>query len=234
MFGSKSFQGGVAKMLTSLTCLLAASQICVAAPHSSQLSARDDHQLYSRRPTPEIQDFLDKINACDPYVPQGEAQFLDFTSAGDHMIGSQGFQGCFGVVLATKQGAIVGHYSQDPQDLAKAKTEIRDLYTEHNAQVGGAASYLYSAITYETGEVQQQDIYDEYVKLINDLTGKDPEHHSYTEAVELISEEDLDNENYDSDLLAGGIVVSNSGGGSADTNILFVTVDMQKDSTILK
>jgi hypothetical protein len=208
--------------------------VSIQANIYTRLSTRDDHQLYSRRPTPEIQDFLDKINACDPYVPQGEAQFLDFTPAGNHMIGSQGFAGCFGVVLATKQGAIVGHYSQDPQDLAKAKTEIPELYKKHNAQVGGAASYLYSAITYETGEVIQKDIYDEYVTFLNELTGKDPIHHKYTEAAELISEEDLDNDNYDSELLAGGIVVSNSGGGSADTNVLFVTVDMQRDSTVLE
>ncbi|CAJ0542997.1 Ff.00g003580.m01.CDS01 [Fusarium sp. VM40] len=231
MFGSKSFQGGVAKMLTSLTCLLAASQICVAAPHTSQLSTRDVHQLYSRRPTAEIQDFEDKIKACDPYVPQGEAQFLDFTPEGNHLIGSQGFQGCFGIVIATKQGAIVGHYSQDPQDLAKAKTEIRDLYNKHNAQVGGAPSYLYSAVEYPSGEVTQQDIYDQYVTFLNDLTGKDPVHHSYTEAANLLTDEQIDNEDYAEEFLAGGIVVSNSGGGSAETDILFVTIDMLRDST---
>ncbi|KAF9770143.1 hypothetical protein IL306_012343 [Fusarium sp. DS 682] len=236
MLGSKAFQNSWAKLLASLFFLLAASQLCIAAPYTSQLAVRDDQHLYARVTTPELDDYKRKLAASEEantMVGTGETSFIDFTPAGHHIMGSTAFAGCFGVILATKQGAIVGHYNLDQAGLNQAKKEIPDLYTKHNDLVGGAAPYLYSAITYETGDLVDANLFNEYKKFLKDLVGKDPEEHHYTEAAETIPEDDLFEGNYDENYVSGGFVVENSGGGEADTSIFFITIEHQRTSAQL-
>ncbi|KAF4988248.1 hypothetical protein FGRMN_9872 [Fusarium graminum] len=237
MLNSKSFQGGIAKVLVSLFSLIAVSQFCIAAPHypSSQVSTRDNRRLYARRPTPQIEDFQTKFDNSDPKVLQTQAEFISFTEDGPHLIGSNGFQGCFGIVLATKQGAIVGHYSQDPQSFATGTARIRELYEQNSAKVDGATPLLYSAVTYSTGAVISDSMRQDYVTFLKELTGKDATHHHYTEITEILeetlSEDDFLDGNFPEDLLSGALVVSNPGGGGANTEVLFVNLDMQRTST---
>ncbi|KAF5648840.1 hypothetical protein F25303_4868 [Fusarium sp. NRRL 25303] len=233
MLGSKSFQNGWAKLLASLFFLLAASQLCIAAPYTSQLSVRDDQHLYARVKTPELEAYeskLDDSKKADTYVNQDDTKFVDFTAAGNHVVGSSSFAGCFGVILATKQGAIVAHYNLDQNGLDTAKEKITNFYTEHNDKVGGADAHLYSAITYETGALVEENLYNEYKKFLKDLVGKEPQDHHYTEALETVSEEDLDNDNWDPEAVSGGFVVENPGGGNADTSIFFITIERQRVS----
>ncbi|RKK11880.1 hypothetical protein BFJ63_vAg5334 [Fusarium oxysporum f. sp. narcissi] len=236
MLGSKSFQNGWAKLLASLFFLLAASQLCTAAPYTTQLAVRDGQHLYSRVITPELDAYkrkLDASQAAGTYVGQDDTKFVDFTAAGDHVVGSSSFAGCFGVILATKQGTIVGHYNLDQAGLDNAKKEIPDLYSKHNDKVGGASAHLYSAVYYENGELVDGNLYNEYKKFLTDLIGSEPEDHHYTEAAETVPEEDLFEDKWDHDAVSGGFVVENSGGGGADTSIFFITIERQRTSAQL-
>ncbi|KAF5569459.1 hypothetical protein FPHYL_1987 [Fusarium phyllophilum] len=233
MLGSKGFQNSWAKLLASLFVLLAASQLCIAAPYTTELTVRDDQYLYARVKTPELEAYENKLDAskkANTYVNQDDTKFVDFTAAGNHVVGSSSFAGCFGVILATKQGAIVAHYNLDQNGLDTAKEKITDFYNEHNDKVGGAEAHLYSAITYETGTLVEENLYNEYKKFLTDLVGKEPKDHHYTEALETVSEADLDNDNWDPDAVSGGFVVENPGGGEADTSIFFITIERQKVS----
>ncbi|KAF5986644.1 hypothetical protein FCOIX_1458 [Fusarium coicis] len=233
MLGSKSFQNGWAKLLASLFFLLAASQLCIAAPYTNQLAVRDDHYIYARVKTPELEAYegkLDESKKADTYVNQDDAKFVDFTAAGNHIVGSSSFAGCFGVILATKQGAIVAHYNLDKGSLETAKGKITNFYNKHNDKVGGAEAHLYSAVHYPDEELFEESLYNESKNFIKDLVGKDPEDHHYTEAIETVSEDDLENESWDPDMVSGGFVVENSGGGDAKTSIFFITIEQQKVS----
>ncbi|KAF5546922.1 hypothetical protein FMEXI_5427 [Fusarium mexicanum] len=233
MLGSKNFQSGWAKLLASLFFLLAASQLCIAAPYTNQLAVREDYHIYARVKTPELEAYeskLDDSKKAGTYVNQDDTQFVDFTAAGNHVVGSSSFAGCFGVILATKQGAIVAHYNLDQNGLDTAKEKITNFYSEHNDKVGGADAHLYSAITYETGALVEENLYNEYKKFLTDLVGKPPQDHHYTEALETVSEADLDADNWDPEAVSGGFVVENSGGGEADTTIFFITIERQRVS----
>ncbi|KAF5550912.1 hypothetical protein FNAPI_7586 [Fusarium napiforme] len=233
MLSSKSFQNGWAKLLASLFFLLAASQVCIAAPYTNQLAVRDDQHIYARVMTPELEAYEKKLSEskkADTYVEQDQTKFVDFTAAGNHVVGSSSFAGCFGVILATKQGAIVAHYNLDQKGLDTAKKRITDEYNDHNDKVGGAEAHLYSAITYETGALVEENLYNEYKKFIKDLVGKEPQDHHYTEALETLSDEDLENENWDENAVSGGFVVENPGGGGADTSLFFITIERQRVS----
>ncbi|KAF5234713.1 hypothetical protein FANTH_12065 [Fusarium anthophilum] len=233
MLGSKSFQSGWAKLLASLFFLLAASQLCIAAPYTNQLAVREDYHIYARVKTPELEAYeskLDDSKKAGTYVNQDDTQFVDFTAAGNHVVGSSSFAGCFGVILATKQGAIVAHYNLDQNGLDTAKEKITNFYSEHNDKVGGAEAHLYSAITYETGALVEENLYNEYKKFLTDLVGKPPQDHHYTEALETVSEADLDADNWDPEAVSGGFVVENSGGGEAGTSIFFITIEKQRVS----
>ncbi|KAF5624511.1 hypothetical protein F52700_9680 [Fusarium sp. NRRL 52700] len=233
MLGSKSFQNGWAKLLASLFFLLAASQLCIAAPYTNQLAVRDDQHLYVRVQTPELEAYeskLDDSKKAGTYVNQDDTKFVDFTAAGNHVVGSSSFAGCFGVILATKQGAIVAHYNLDRNSLDTAKEKITNFYSEHNDKVGGAEAHLYSAVHYPDGSLVEENLYNEYKKFLTGLIGKEPEDHHYTEALETLSEEDLEAENWDENAVSGGFVVENSGGGDANTSIFFITIERQKVS----
>ncbi|KAF4338122.1 hypothetical protein FBEOM_8021 [Fusarium beomiforme] len=231
MLGSKAFQNSWAKLLASLFFLLTASQLCIAAPYSDQLAVRDDQRIYSRALTPELADYKRKIEAADAdktIVGTSETKFFDFTPAGNHLTGSSSFAGCFGVIIATKQGAIIGHYNLDQAGLDKAKDEIPALYKEHNDLVGGGAPHLYSAVEYETGELVEPNLFNEYKRFLNELVGTDPAEHTYTEVGEIIVNEDL--EEWDDDFVSGGFVVENAGGGKADTRLFFINIEHMKGS----
>ncbi|KAF4445358.1 hypothetical protein F53441_10907 [Fusarium austroafricanum] len=231
MFSSKSFQGSFAKLLASLFFLLAAAQLCIAAPYSTQLSVRDDHHLYARKSTPELEEYKRKLEASTR-VQQDSTQFMDFTPAQNHMIASDGFQGCFGVILATKQGAVVGHYNQDKEHFEQAKKEIGDYYRDHNDVLGGAATFVYAAYNHREQHIIEQDLLDKYKDFLRELTGNEPKEHTYTEAIETLTDEELDTIGWDEDAIAGGFVIENSGGGSADSSIYFITIETQRDSAL--
>ncbi|KAF4964591.1 hypothetical protein FSARC_7497 [Fusarium sarcochroum] len=224
MFGPKSFQGGFAKLLASLFCLFAAIQLCIAAPHTGQLSIRDEHQLYARITTDKIADYKNKFDAAEQ-VPQDDESFMDFTTAGNHKIGSSGFAGCVGIVLATRQGAIVGHYGQTGENVNRAKENIGKLYRDNNDKVGGATPYVYVAVDYESNEVKNSDIVDQHKDFLRELTGQDPVEQTYTEALETYDLDEYMEGNFDEDMISGGFVVENAGGGSADTNLIFIDVE---------
>ncbi|KAJ4258225.1 hypothetical protein NW762_008374 [Fusarium torreyae] len=224
MLGLKTFQSGFAKLLASLFCLLTATQLCVAAPYTSQLSIRDEPRLYTRVTTDKIADYKKKFDAAE-HVPQNDQSFMDFTTDGNHLIGSDGFTGCVGIVLATRQGAIVGHYGQTEDNFNDAKVAIGDLYKEHNDKVGGAVPYIYVAIEYETGQVKESNIVDMHKNFLKELTGKDPVEQTYTEPLETYDLDEYLNDNFDEDFVSGGLVVENSGGGSANTNLIFIDVE---------
>ncbi|KAM0546192.1 hypothetical protein ACHAPJ_010976 [Fusarium lateritium] len=224
MLGSKSFQNGFAKLLASLFCLLAAAQFCVAAPYTGQLSIRDEPQLYARVTTDKIADYKKKFADAE-HVPQNDQSFIDFTTAGTHRIGSDGFTGCVGIVLATRQGAIVGHYGQTEDNFNDARDNIGDLYRQHNDKVGGATPYVYVAIEYETGKVKESNIVDMHKNFLRELTGKDPVEQTYTEPLETYDIDEYLKDNFDEDFVSGGLVVENEGGGSANTNLIFIDVE---------
>ncbi|KAF5024466.1 hypothetical protein F66182_3406 [Fusarium sp. NRRL 66182] len=79
--------------------------------------------------------------------------FMDFAKIGVHKIASAGFEGCIGIVLATKQGAIFGHYAQNDPIFQRAAEKISDLYNSSIDKMGGATPYIYVGIIYESGEL---------------------------------------------------------------------------------
>ncbi|KAJ3533255.1 hypothetical protein NM208_g7363 [Fusarium decemcellulare] len=231
MIGPKSFRNGLASLLATLFCLLAATNVCIAAPYHDALTVRDEGHLSARAPTPEVLEFKKRFEAAEQFYTD-ESRFIDFTEKKLHRLGSGSFGGCVGIVLATKKGAVVGHFVQDTSSIQKAAKEIPDLYKEHSDKVSGAAPHIYAMISTETEELVDPDVVNAHVKMVEDLTGQSATIHHYIEPTEAMVDqdgdliEDADMEN----LQSGALLLENEGGGDSNTNLIFVDPDLIKAS----
>jgi hypothetical protein len=176
-------------------------------------------------------DFKEKLWSSQT-ISTGETAFFDFTEEKLHRIGSDGFEGCVGIVLATNQGAIVGHYTQTPQGVEDAAERITALYNEHRDKVAGATPLIYAMVKIDDETLQEPEIVQSHIDMLKELTGNEPGIHDYINAADtmvdengnLIEDLDLDNLQY------GAFLVENEGGGNSPTNVIFVDINLIKES----
>ena len=189
-------------------------------------------RLTSRALTPALLDFKQKLESSTHSVATGDTEFFDFTEDKSYRIASDGFEGCVGIVLATNKGAIVGHYVQTEQGVEDAAERITALYNEHRDKVAGATPLIYAMVKVADETLQEPEIVQSHIDMVQALTGNEPRLVDYINAVdtmvdedgELIEDLDLDNMQY------GALLVENEGGGNSPTNVIFVDINLIKES----
>lgn len=176
-----------------------------------------------------VAEFKDKQGRSTT-VGTSDDDWIDFSGPGPHILSSDGFEGCVGVILASNKGAILGHYTQTPGDLTKAQTNIKQRYTDNLSKIAGATPHVYAQVDANTEEYKVPDIVNGHIDYLTTLTGRTPVVHKYIEMVDILYDQDfeeiegLDYEN----IVAGAMLVENPGGGSSPSNLLFIDIETMK------
>ena len=144
-------------------------------------------------------------------------------------IATNGFEGCIGLIIATKKGALVGHFTQTDRGYNIANTRFRELYGLHRRSLAGAVPIVYAQV--DAGEVNWifPEMVARFTDLVQELTGTQARM-SYLEPLETWVDEDgmpLDDVDYDN-YQSGGLVLENRGGGHANTDLTIITCRIQR------
>jgi hypothetical protein len=150
--------------------------------------------------------------------------FRDFQEDGPHYLGSDGFAGCFGILIWNNKGAIVEHYVAAPTELELARRGLKELWGVHGDTLAGARAFVYAEVKFpEVDMFEDEWMKDEYVKLVKDITGIDAEVKAYVQQDPLLYDENYDLiEGWKAIELPAGFVLRNAGGGSAPTELWVV------------
>ncbi|KAI0841137.1 hypothetical protein F5Y06DRAFT_293623 [Hypoxylon sp. FL0890] len=231
----QSFTGKAGtKFLVLLFSLLSALTLCSADVSSSGLQASHEPELQERKLFPELIAFKEKLSRADKTVFTNEQDYLDFTTQGNKIFASHGYAGCIGMVMASRKGAMIGHYNMDEGSLDTGKRRLKDIYKAHKKDLAGGQVWVYAHVKYENGfPYQQPDLVNKFVNMVKKITGKDPQIQTYIDPVEawydqngepLADNPDLNN------MIGGAFLVENPGGGRANSLLEFLDIEMIKKS----
>lgn len=195
----------------------------------SQLTVRQDTLLLGRKPSDVINEFKDK-QARSTSVSTNHEAFMDFTPAGEHLLSSDGFEGCVGILIASNKGVILGHYTQTMDNVATGKSKITALYDANKAAVQGATPIVYAQVkTASQNEYNEPEVVQGHIDYLTTLTGRTPIINKYVEPLEIFVDQDglpLDDIDYDN-IQYGAMLAENQGGGSSPTNLILIDIDTQ-------
>lgn len=247
---SSLFSGSYAGLLAMLLCLLSAVEFCSSSPlqskyakslatipeilsvanlYNSRVIVRRETQLFGRKPSQTIEEFKEKQQRSTS-VPTNKEAFMDFTTPGEHLLSSDGFEGCVGILIASNRGVILGHYTQTMDNVKTGNEKIKKLYEDNLASVQGATPIVYAQVS-----VASQNVYNEpevvqgHIDWLKTLTGKTPNVQRYVEPMEIFLDQDglpLDDVDYDN-IQYGAMLAENQGGGSSPTNLILIDIDTQ-------
>ncbi|KAH8430742.1 uncharacterized protein LDX57_008405 [Aspergillus melleus] len=180
------------------------------------------------------QQILDEIEA-NPQVDVNTEQSKAFDDK-PTVLGSHGFQTCFGIVVLSDHGVILGHYNPSQTDIDQAKEHIPKLYQENKDRLAGATAYLLASVDLWTEEYIDPELTSELEDMINSELGLEPHIVKYTDQSNLLaksSDELRDDDDYDEwveKLMHGEILVKHPGGKDPKgAELIFVHLQMQKD-----
>ncbi|KAF4973919.1 hypothetical protein FZEAL_9105 [Fusarium zealandicum] len=233
MLGPAMLQNGFSKLLAALFCLLAAVNYSIAAPHNRDLAVREEGRLSTRAGTPEVKWFHEKLKTSTLFREE-ETVFIDFRD-GPKSYASGAFGGCIALIIATKQGAIAGHYTATKTGVEKAAEDFKKLYEDDDKKdlLEDATPHIYYMIQNPSeGDIHAEEVVKEHIEMLEDLTDNDVVHHDYMESVYAYVDEDLEEiQGWDREnILSGAVVIENEGGGDKDTKLSFVTQQLIRDS----
>ncbi|KAF7551975.1 hypothetical protein G7Z17_g4623 [Cylindrodendrum hubeiense] len=176
--------GSVARFPALLFCLLATISFSSGRAISSRLVDHQENSLVARKPSTEIDEFRDKQQRATTVATMDEA-FMDFRPAGEHLLTSDGFEGCVGIMIATNQGVILGHYTQTPTGVTQAKANIKELYDANIDVLRGATPVVYAQVeASDEGTFKEPDIVNAIISDIEDLTHSTANVQRYIEPME--------------------------------------------------
>lgn len=162
-------------------------------------------------------------------VDVNKEEFQDF-SGGSTIFGSTGFESCVGIVVAAKEGAIIGHYNLSVKDLNRAKANIPKLFKEHQAKLSGGKAYVYASVQpYKLDQFVDASLVTEAKNIVKNGLKMQPKVVKYTEASALAMDEndELRDCDFEGAEMSGQVRII--GGGGKEPQVDFVTHNMQLD-----
>lgn len=191
--------------------------------------------LSARKLTPAVEQWKNKFASLsrDQTILTDECEYFDFTKKGPHTIGSDGFAGCAGLVVASAKGAIVGHWTVTDASLSGAEATIKTYWDKNKDALRGATAVVYAEVKVKNQDeyVQEKEV-NRVADMARSITGISPDMRHYVQPEEFWFDDD---EEFLSDadmehVLHGGLLVENEGGGAANTVISFIDIELQHES----
>lgn len=190
---------------------------------------RRETHLFGRQPSETIEEFKEKQSRSTSVSTNSEA-FMDFRPAGEHLISSDGFEGCVGILIASNKGVILGHYTQTMDNVQTGKDKITKLYNDNLSSVQGATPIVYAQVSAASqDEYNEPDVVQGHIDWLSSLTGRTPDVQKYVEPLEIFVDQDglpLDDVDYDN-IQYGAMLAENQGGGSSSTHLILIDIDTQ-------
>ncbi|KAK8124447.1 uncharacterized protein PG998_000206 [Apiospora kogelbergensis] len=229
------------RILAALLLAPSAINLCLAAPQplgtvegSAALAARED--------TSKLKDFKKEMDKTDVKVTQDKTDFVDLSSNKQKSISSRGFNQCFGIVLATKKGAAVGHYTCGATGKANAKRDLGAFWDKHKGdKLKDPKVYIYAKVKVDDDHKIQEGTFenandlDAFKKILKDdlHISQTPEVVKYIDVEAVVVDKGKERDGFDQKTAdayshyAGFYVKKGLLGG---LEVKFMTLDMQKDS----
>ncbi|PLB54006.1 hypothetical protein P170DRAFT_420790 [Aspergillus steynii IBT 23096] len=220
-------------LLSFLTLCLLMRRSFRAVSHHKHLSLHKD-VLVKRGIDPRYKVLKDKLERS-PRVYQNEEKFVAFGSE-SVTLGSDNFIGCMGLVIASSQGAIIGHYTNADPSISQAKTNIPDLINDHKDSLAGAEAWIYGHVRLnKPHKYQAEERIQELESIIKNELGITAQRVKYIEPEDLMADEneELIVDELPDELMYGFVLVEHPGGHSQESVITFVSLDWQKAGTTL-
>jgi hypothetical protein len=195
-----------------------------------------------RKDTSSLKSFKDKADAAPVKVSQDKTGFADFSNNDQKSVSSIGFNQCFGVVIATKKGALVGHYTCGDVGQNNAQTDLTNGWNANkNDKLKDPKVYIYAKLSVKNNNIQENEFenapqLDKFKDIVKDLTGKDAKIVKYINVDDVITEikdgkqeerDGFDQKTADVYSRYAGFHVSS---GLLGPDVKFMTESMQKDS----
>lgn len=150
-------------------------------------------------------------------------------------MGSDGFDGCIGIVLSSPKGGIIAHYTATDDGTKKGKKALTDLIKKHKDSFDSdeTVAFVFANVRADNHEEYlNKKQKDTFVKLVKDEVGVDAKVEKYLKLDDMIESEDIDVEDVEladkklEKLKGGAILLQNEGKGKPST-ISFVDVKLQ-------
>ncbi|KAJ5153840.1 uncharacterized protein N7500_009279 [Penicillium coprophilum] len=188
------------------------------------------HDGLAKRVNQAYEPFLADLSIATT-VTQDEERFLAF-GADSVILGSDGFTGCIGVVIASSQGAIIGHYTDTEQGMNRARQHLASLITENQQALVEAQAWIFAHVSLQDPDTFISEPNNQVLEsIVQTNLGITPGRIKYIDPMDIIDpEDDLHFELWEKgelNLLAGGILVKHQG-GNPNNEIVFVNLDWQK------
>lgn len=183
---------------------------------------------------PALAAFNEKMMNADRHVFTNEQGYMDFKPAGNRVFASDGFDGCIGLAVASKKGALIGHYTMTNWGLNELNTNFKDLYKAYKNDLRSGKAWVYVNVhAHDESQFVVEDMAPQFIDGLRRITGMEPQIKKYIIAMDYWYDEDAnpiygdpDHEN----MRSGGFYIENPGGGSADSKLVYANIRMIKKS----
>ncbi|KAK8041595.1 hypothetical protein PG994_014602 [Apiospora phragmitis] len=226
------------RFLAALLLAPSAINLCLAAPQPIGNTV-EGSALVARKDTSALKSFKTKVDGADVKIRQDQTKFVDFSQKGQKSVSSVGYNQCFGVIIGTNKGAVVGHYTCGDVGQQKAKTELQREWNAHkDDKLKSPKVWLYAKVKVDDDHKIHEDTYEnpdafkEFKNIVKDITGKDAQIEKYLNVNDVIVDKGKERDGFDQKTAD---VYSNYAGyyvtkGLLSLDVKFMTLDMQKDS----
>ncbi|KAI0388155.1 hypothetical protein F5Y04DRAFT_275006 [Hypomontagnella monticulosa] len=225
---------GSASLLALLLSLLSTFTFCYADLSSGDHDANSTSILQSRKMFPELAEFNRKMANAQRHIFTNEQGYMDFKSAGEKSFATDGFDGCIGLAVASKKGALIGHYTMTDWGLNQLMTNFKSLYETHKEDLQKGKAWVYVNVHARNEEqFVEEQMAPLFIDGLRSITGMEPQIKKYIVAVDwwydanaepIYGEPDVDN------MRSGGFLIENPGGGSSNSKLIYASIRMIKKS----
>lgn len=168
------------------------------------------------------------------YVSTGDQKFKSFID-GPVTMGSDGFDGCIGIVISSPRGGIVAHYTATEDGTENGKKALTELIRKHkdSFRPDETEAHVFANVRGDNhDEFVNKNQKDTFIELIKDELDVDAEVERYLQLGDMIDLEDIDDENIDLveeqlEQLKGGAMLLHNKGGGLQSKISFVNIKLQ-------
>jgi hypothetical protein len=165
-------------------------------------------------------------------VITNETSYFRFAPGVDTTIGSTGFEGCFGVVIASARGCVVAHLTPTENSVNNAKAKIENYYSSYPAILDHEKAYIYAQVSFPAqNQVMHPELYGQLFEHIKSLHSKGaaPTLVKYIDPQDVCSDSDghpLPGFNVDKSESASLVIKCGTDQNTAPI-VQFITSDMQ-------
>jgi hypothetical protein len=181
-----------------------------------------------KREDANYQQFLSDL-ASATRVDQDDEKFLGFGTT-PAILASDGFVGCIGVIIASSQGAIIGHYTNTDSGMSRARSNLVSLIINNKKALAGAKAWIYAHVSLQDTNTYTSETNNQVLEgIVGDNLGITPTRVKYIEPEDLLVDEQgelLDD--YPEDIIYGGAMAKHPGHQSTETQVIFINLDWQK------